>query len=392
MDNFTFWSPTKMIFGKGVENRSGELAKEFGASKVLLHFGGGSAEKSGLLNRIRKSLSESSLKFVELAGAQPNPRLGLVRVGAELCKKNGVDFILAVGGGSVIDSAKAIALSAANPETDVWDFYSRKALPSGAIGVGCVPTLPAAGSEMSNSSVITNEDGMLKRGFTSKLICCKFAAMNPELTFTLPPYQTQCGCADIMMHTMERYFCGDFDRKLLDGFAESLMRTLMEAAQKLKENPFDYNARAETMLAAAMSHNDVTGSRDNGDWACHQLEHELSGKFDVPHGAGLTAIWPAWARYVYRKNIPRFAQFASNVFGCAIDFNNIEHTALKGIEAYEKFWESQGMPINMPQLGINLDEGAIKELAEKCSFGNTRTIGKIAKLDISDMESIYRSA
>ena len=391
MKDFTFWSPTKVVFGKDAETKVGELAKEFDANKALLHYGGESAKKSGLLDRVKNSLKAAKIEFIEIGGVKPNPRISLVREAAKVCAEHKVDFIIAVGGGSVLDSAKAIALAVGN-NCDAWDFYSHKSLPEKALGVGCVPTLPAAGSEMSDSSVITNEDGNLKRGFSSALIHCKFAAMNPELTFTLSPFQTQCGCADIIMHTLERYFSTDNDRAVFDGFAESLLKNVMRAAVKVKSAPRNYEARSQIMLAAAMSHNDVTGWRNLGDWACHQLEHELSGMFDVAHGAGLTAIWPAWARYVYKANAPRFAQLAVNVFGVQNDFGSPEKTAQAGIEAFEEFFDRLGMPINISKLGITLTNSQIDELAYKCSFENTRTVGCVVKLDMQDMKNIYANA
>ncbi len=387
----TFYSPTKLIFGKDAEFETGKLAKQFGAKKVLLHYGGKSAKSSGVLDRVRKALEKESLEVVELGGVQPNPRLSLVREGEKICRSQNIDFIVAVGGGSVIDSAKAIALASKN-DADVWDFYSRKSTPQSALALGCVLTLPAAGSEMSNSSVITKDEGMLKRGFTSDLIMCKFAVMNPELTYTLSDYQTQCGCADIMMHTMERYFCTENFRPIIDGFAETLMKNLMFSAQKVRNFPKDYDTRSQIMWAGTMSHNNITGHRNLGDWACHQIEHELSGMFDVPHGAGLTAVWSSWARYVYKNDIPRFAQFAVNVFDCHNNFKDQESVALAGIEAFERFFSNQGMPINIKQLGISLTEEQIKELAYKCSFENTRTVGCVKKLNMQDMEAIYRNA
>ena len=313
MENFTFYTPTKVVFGRDAEKQIGTLLKEQGCKKVLLHYGGGSASRSGLLNRVEVSLLENEISFISLGGVKPNPRLSLVHEGIELCKKSGVDFILAIGGGSVIDSAKAIGYGIAN-EGEVWDFYEKKRTPASCLPVGAILTIAAAGSEMSNSSVITNEDGWLKRGCNADVSRCKFAIMNPELTFTLPEYQTACGCVDIMMHTMERYFNQCENMELTDGISEALMRDVMKYAKVLKRDPIDYNARAEVMWASSLSHNGLTGcGTDGGDFASHQIEHELGGMFDVAHGAGLAAIWGSWARYVYKENPLRFAKFAVNV-------------------------------------------------------------------------------
>ena len=294
MENFNYYTPTRVVFGRGTENQTGELVKQQGCRKVLVHYGGNSAKKSGLLDRIFRSLEEAGIDYVSLGGVVPNPRLSLVYEGIELCKKKQVDFILAVGGGSVIDSAKAIGYGMAN-EGDVWDFYEGKRQATACMPIGAVLTISAAGSEMSNSSVITNENGWLKRGYNTDYCRPKFAVMNPELTMTLPKYQTASGCVDIMMHTMERYFNQSDNMELTDGFSEHLIRTVMKNAKILMEHPDDYNARAEVMWAGSLSHNGLMGcGTDGGDWASHQLEHELGGMFDVAHGAGLAAVWSSW--------------------------------------------------------------------------------------------------
>ena len=391
MINFEYYTPTKVIFGKNAEEKTGELVKAQGCKKVLVHYGGNSAKKSGLLDRICKSLEKEEIAYVTLGGVVPNPHLGKVHEGIELCKKEGVDFILAVGGGSVIDSGKAIGYGVAN-EGEVWDFYEKTRVPKACLPIGAVLTIAAAGSEMSNSSVITNENGWLKRGYNDDICRCKFAIMNPELTYTLPAYQTASGCVDIMMHTMERYFTKEENTTLTDGIGEALIRTVMQSARVLKEDPENYDARAQVMWAGSLSHNGLTGCDTVGDWASHQLEHELGGMFDVAHGAGLAAVWGSWARYVYKEKPERFAQFAVNVMGVTNDFSNPEKTALEGIRRMEEFYHAIGMPTSIHELGVDLTEKQIQELAYKCSFMEKRTIGQFKVLDRQDMENIYRMA
>ena len=391
MLNFEYYTPTKVVFGKDTEKQAGELVKAFGGTKVLVHFGGQSAKKSGLLDRICNSLEEAGLSYVTLGGVVPNPHLSKVYEGIELCKKEGVDFILAVGGGSVIDSGKAIGYGVAN-EGDVWDFYAKKRTAKACLPIGAVLTIAAAGSEMSNSSVITNEDGWLKRGYNDDVSRCKFAVMNPELTYTLPAYQTASGCVDILMHTMERYFTKAETTMLTDSVAEGLMRTVIYNAKVLAEDPENYDARAQVMWAGSLSHNGLTGCGTEGDWASHQLEHELGGMFDVAHGAGLAAVWGSWARYVYKEKPARFAQFAANVFNIPWNSSNLEQMALDGIQAMEAFYRSIHMPTSLAELGVNPTEEQIQELAKKCSFMGKRTVGTFKVLQIPDMEAIYRMA
>ena len=391
MLNFEFYAPTKVVFGKNAENELGKLIKEQGCKKALVHYGGNSAKKSGLLDQIYKLLEEANISYVSLGGVVPNPRLSKVHEGIELCKKEGVDFILAVGGGSVIDSSKGIGYGVANVG-EVWDFYEKTREPEGCTPIGTILTIAAAGSEMSNSSVITNEDGWLKRGCNSDASRCKFAIMNPELTYSLPDYQTASGCTDILMHTMERYLTLAEDTMLTDGIGEALMRTVMQSAKVLIEDPHNYNARAEVMWASSLSHNGLTGCGTTGDWASHQLEHELGGMFDVAHGAGLAAIWGSWARYVYTEKVERFAQFAVNVMGVSNNFLNPDKTALAGIRAMEDFFHSISMPTSISQLGVRLTDEQIDELALKCSFQRTRMIGGFKSLDIEDIKNIYRMA
>lgn len=391
MVNFEYYTPTKVVFGKDSENRVGELIREFGASKVLIHYGGGSAERSGLLSRIRRSLEESGISYVTLGGVVPNPRISLVRTGIELCKKEGVDFLLAVGGGSVIDSCKAIGYGLYN-DCDPWLFYSRQAQAKGCTPIGAVLTIAAAGSEMSNSSVITNEDGWLKRGYSTNYARCRFAVMNPELTYTLPPYQTASGCTDILMHTMERYFSHEKHTELTDGICEALLRTVMKNALILKEDPKNYDARAEVMWAGSLSHNGLTGCGTTGDWATHQIEHELGGMFDVAHGAGLAAVWGSWARYVYMEEPEKFAQFAVNVMGVPAEEKSAEELAMEGICAMEGFFRSIDMPTSLTELGVQPTDEQIREMAQKCVFFGKRTVGGFRILKAEDVEKIYQMA
>ena len=391
MNHFQYYTPTQVIFGKDTEAQVGELVKQQGCKRLLVHYGLSSVIKSGLLGRVYASLDAAGISYVSLGGAVPNPRLSLVHEGIRLCRAEGVDFILGVGGGSAIDSAKAIALGV-HYDGDVWDFYLRKAYPKTAVPVGVILTIAATGSEMSNSTVITNEDGWVKRGLRNDLNRPRFAIMNPELTYTLPEYQTMSGCVDIMMHTMERYFSHEMDTELTDCLAEGLLKTVMRAAKILLKEPRNYDARAEILWAGSLSHNGLTGCGRAGDWACHQLEHELGGMFDVAHGAGLSAVWGSWARYVYRFDVARFAKFAVNVMGVPYDYAAPERTALKGIEALEDFFRSIHMPVNIRELGVELSEGQILELAHKCSFMGTRKIGGICELNEKQMADIYRMA
>ena len=392
MDKFNYHAPTKIVFGKNTENKVGQLVKNSCCKKVLVHYGGSSAKKSGLLDRVFASLTEAGIAYTELGGVVPNPRLSKVYEGIKLCREENVDFILAVGGGSVIDSAKAIGYGVVN-EGDVWDLYTGAKMPiNGYLPIGAIVTIPAAGSEMSNVSVITNEEGWLKRSLGSEAGYCQFAIMNPELTYTLPSYQTASGATDILLHTMERYFAKCKTLEISDALGESLMRSVMYNVKVLLKEPENYEARATIMWASSLSHNGVTGDRNYGDWACHQLEHELGGIFDIAHGAGLAAVWGSWARYVYQENSARFAQFAVNVLNVPNHFDDPERTALDGIAAMEDFFRSIDMPTAIKDMGIDLTEAQIKELAYKCSFMGKRTIGAFKKLDIPDIEEIYRMA
>ena len=394
MNDFSYFAPTKVLFGRDAERRAGEMVKQFGGTKALLHYGGGSVKRSGLLDTVKASLEEAGIGYVELGGVVPNPRLSKVKEGLALCRDEGVDFLLAVGGGSVIDSCKAIGYGLCY-DGDVWDFYAKKATPKAAVPVGSILTIAAAGSEMSDSSVISNDETGQKRGVSSDLCRCRFALMNPELTFTLPAYQTAAGCADIISHTMERYFSGPETVEPTDSMAEGLMRAVIDAAPRAVKNPRDYDARACIMWAGSLSHNHLTGSGRAGhgrvgDWACHQLEHELSGMFDVTHGAGLAALFGAWARYVMGEAPERFARFARNVMG--VTEPDDEKAAVAGIEAYESFLRGIGMPTNLRELGLTLEDAQLDALAWNCSFENTRTIGSFRVLGLEDMKVIYRHA
>lgn len=390
-NNFNYYAPTQVVFGKGTEEQVGALVQAQNCKKVLLHYGGGSARRSGLLDRIEKSLADAHISYVELGGVVPNPRLSLVYEGIALCKKEGVDFILAVGGGSVIDSAKAIGYGMTN-EGDVWDLYDRKRQAKACLPIGVVLTIAAAGSEMSDSSVITKDEGGIKRGYSSNYCRVKFAVMNPELTMSLPDYQTASGCTDILMHTMERYFTNGGNMELTDSIAEGLMRTVIRNAEILRDDPNNYDARAEVMWAGSLSHNGLTGCGiAAGDFASHALEHEIGGMFDVAHGAGLAAVWGSWARYVYQDCLPRFEKFALNVMGVEAG-EGAEETALRGIEAMEDFYRRIGMPTTLRELGIDPGDEQLAEMARKCSVACGGKKGSAKVLEEADMLAIYRNS
>ena len=335
MQNFTQYTPTEILFGKNTEMQVGTAVKKWGGTKVLMVYGGGSVVRSGLLSRVEKSLDEAAISYVELGGVQPNPRLSLAEEGVLLAVKENVDFVLAVGGGSVIDTAKGIAHGAARPECKLWDLWTNKEPLGESLPVGCVLTIPAAGSEMSDSAVLTNTEIGKKAGISTHLNRPRFAIMNPELTMTLPDYQTACGCTDILMHTMERYFVSGKTMEITDTIAEALMRTVIQNSLILEREPNNYEARAEIMWAGSLSHNGLTGCGASGtDFTTHGLEHELSGLYDVAHGAGLAALWGSWARYVYKECLHRFYRFAIEVMG-VVDEGSKEVIALKGIEATE---------------------------------------------------------
>jgi alcohol dehydrogenase YqhD (iron-dependent ADH family) len=392
MKDFNYYAPTEVVFGENSEEQVAALVKKYGGTKVLVHYGGKSAERSGLLDKICGLLTDGGIAFKKLGGVVPNPRLSLVHEGIKLCREEGIDFILAVGGGSVIDSSKAIAYGVPY-EGEVWDFYLGKDKATEMLPVACVLTIPAAGSEMSEASVITNEDGDVKLGYSNNLSRPKFAIMNPKRTFTLPPYQTAAGVTDMMMHTMERYFTKDDDMDLTTDIAEAMLRSMKDAIFAVLKNPEDYRYRAQIMWGGSLMHNGLTGCGVTDDWATHQLEHELSGMFDVTHGAGLAAIWPSWARYVMHENLSRFVRFAVNVMDIPNDFTDPEGTALKGIEAMERFYHAIGMPINIKELiGKDITDEEIKEMTRKCSRNYQHTCGQLKVLKAEDMENIYKMA
>ena len=389
--DFTLYTPTKVVFGHKAEEKVGELVCAFGGSRVLIHYGGGSVVRSGLLDRVKASLEKAGLFYVELGGVVPNPQLAKVYEGIELAKVNRVDFILAVGGGSVIDSSKAIAYALGEPEYDVKELYEHTRTAKASYPLGAVLTIAAAGSEMSDSSVISYEGK--KRGYNSDLCRPRFAVMDPELTLTLPDYQTCAGCSDILMHTMERYFTNGSKMQITDALAEGLLRTVMKNAAVLHHDPQNYQARAEVMWCSSLSHNGLTGcGNDGNDFASHRLEHELGALYDVTHGAGLTAVWPSWARYVYRNCLPRFVQFAVNVMG-VVPAATDEETALLGIAAMENYFRSIGMPVSLSELlGRTVSEEEIQTLAHNCALATGGKVGSAMVLYEEDMANIYRMA
>ena len=392
MRDFNFYAPTEIVFGRESEEQTARRVRQYGGSRVLVHYGGQSAKRSGLLDKIIALLDAEGISHVELGGVVPNPRLSLVKEGVALCRQEKVDFILAVGGGSVIDSAKAIGYGVGY-EGDPWDFWTGKAVPASCLPIGVVLTIPAAGSEMSSSCVITNDANNDKRGVNSNLCRCKFCIMNPERTFTLPEYQTAAGATDIMMHTMERYFTAYDDMTLTDAIAEALMRTVKESALEVMRNPTDYRHRAQIMWAGSLSHNDLTECGTTKDFATHRLEHELSAMFDVTHGAGLAAIWGSWARFVLPGHEARFARFATNVMGVDCDFSDLRRTAERGIEATERFFASLGMPISIHELlGRDITDQEIEEMARRASHDGQITLGNIKVLHRDDMVAIYKMA
>ena len=390
MLNFTHCVPTRFVFGRGVENEVGKYLKEVGATKALIHFGGGSAVRSGLIGRVERSLDDAGIAYVELGGAQPNPRDTLVYKGIELARAEKVDFILAVGGGSVIDSSKAIAHGTCY-DGDFWDFFCGKAKPVTTLPFGAVLTMSAAGSESSNSCVITQESTKTKRGLRSELNRCRLAFMDPELPMTLPPYQIACGATDILAHMMERYFTSTDGVDLIDRMAEGAMTAVIAAARTAVKKPDDYDAQAQLMWASTVAHNDTVGVGRVQDWGSHQIEHELSALYDVAHGAGLAVVFPAWMRYHMDKDVMRFAQFAVRVYNCEMDFQHPEVTALRGIEAHEQFLRDIGMPLTLKELGARTED--IPALAAKTKKTNPDgTTGGTFHMTPQDIEAILRIA
>ena len=388
MENFTFYSPTFFAFGKGTENDAGKYVKRFGGTKVLIHYGGGSAVKSGLVDRVQASLDKEGIPYVTLGGVKPNPRSGLVYEGIELARKENVDFLLAVGGGSTIDSSKAIAAGTLY-DGDFWDFYTgtpiEKALP-----VGTVLTIAAAGSEGSPNSVITKEEGMFKRGTGSDLLRPKFSILDPELTETLPPFQTAAGITDILAHLHERYLTNTKDVEVTDRLIEGLMLGLIHEAPRVIADPHDYEARANIMWAGTMAHNNSVGVGRSQDWNSHQIEHELSALYDCAHGAGLAVTMPAVFKYVLKHDVNRFARLAVRVWGCQMDFDDPERTALEGIDRLKAFLKSIGMPGTFAELGAKEED--IPVLVKNLCYGEGRkgSISGFVTLDENDCEKIYR--
>ena len=390
MNNFIQCVPTRFAFGRGVENETGKLLADLGATKVLIHYGGGSAVRSGLIGRVEKSLDEAGIAHVALGGVQPNPRDTLVYKGIELARREGVDFILAVGGGSTIDSSKAIAHGICY-DGDFWDFFCGKAKPVRTTPFGAVLTMSAAGSESSNSCVITQEATKTKRGLRTELNRCRVAIMNPELPMTLPPYQIACGATDILAHMMERYFTSTTEVDLIDRMAEGAMTAVIRAARIAVKEPTSYDAQAQLMWASTIAHNDTVGVGRVQDWGSHQIEHELSALYDVAHGAGLAVVFPAWMRYHMKKNVMRFAQFAVRVYNCEMDFEQPENTALRGIEAHEAFLREIGMPLTLKELGARTED--IPAMAAKTKKTNPDgTTGGTFPMTPRDIEAILRIA
>ncbi len=388
----SYYAPTRITLGRNAEDNVALELKNENAKKVLIHYGSDRVEKNGLLDRITSLLDKEDIRYTLLGGVVPNPRLSLVRKGIRKAKEEGVDFILAVGGGSVIDSSKAIAYGLAY-DGDVWDFYSKKAVPQASFPVGCILTMAAAGSEMSDSSVITNdEEDNLKRGCNSDLCRLKFALLDPVLTYSLPPYQTECAIVDIQMHTLERFFVKE-TLSLTDSLSLALIKTVRDAGYRVLSDPSDYDARATLMWASSLSHNGLmaAGNSSKGDWATHQIEHELSGKYDIAHGAGLSAVWPSWARYTLRSAPERFAALGYSLYSIEPS-GDFVMDGEKTITEYEKFYRSINMPIRLSDMNIFPTDDDIEELAEKCSFHSTRTIGDIMKLTKEDIKEIYRMA
>ncbi len=388
MNNFTFYSPTYFAFGKGQEENTGKYVKRFGGSKVLIHYGGGSVVRSGLLDRVKKSLEAENITYVELGGVMPNPRSGLVYRGIEICEKEGIDFVLAVGGGSTIDSAKAIAAGACY-DGDFWDYYMGKPVEV-ALPIGTVLTIAAAGSEGSPDSVITKEEGMLKRGASGEGLRPKFSILNPELTQTLPAFQTAAGVTDIMAHLFERYFTTTKEVEVTDRVIEALLLTMIHEAPRVIEDPNNYEARANIMWAGMMAHNNCCGVGRAQDWASHGIEHELSAVYDCAHGAGLAVVFPAWMEYNMHHDVMRFAKLAVRVWGCQMDYDHPEVTAKAGIAALRNFLKSIGMPGNFAELGAS--ENDIAHMAHTACYGNggNGTIGGFASLSEEDVANIYR--
>ena len=391
MKSFDFYSPTKFVFGKGRENEVAAYVREFGGTKVLIHYGGSSAVRSGLIDTVKKRLDEDGIAFCELGGVKPNPRDTKIYEGIELCRKENVDFILAVGGGSVIDSSKAIALGVPY-DGDFWDFYGTGKPVEKALPIGTILTIAAAGSEGSGASVVTKEEGMLKRDTGSDLLRPKFSILDPKLTTSLPAYQTACGATDIMAHVFERYFSNTAEVEVTDRLCESILLTMIKETPRVIEDPENYQARANIMWAGTVAHNDIVGVGRDQDWNSHRIEHELSGLYDCAHGAGLAVIMPAWMDFIsehHGNDVMRLCQMATRVFGCQMNFEDPKSTAKEGIRCFRKFLRSIGMPINFTELGAKEED--IPVLVDKLGLGDGRT-GGFVSLSSDDVAEIYRIA
>ena len=390
-NGFNYYSPTEVFFGKDTQKHTGEYIKKYGGSRVLIVYGSERVHKNGLMDTVTDSLKAADLRYELLGGVVPNPHLSKVYEGIALGQHMRADFILAVGGGSTIDTAKAIAYGLAEPDEDVWTLFEHTRTAKACLPVGSVLTIAAVGSETSNGAVITNEKTKDKRAYDD-LARPKFAVMNPELTLGLSDYQTESGCTDIMMHTMERYFTNGGNMEITDAIAEGLLRTVMTNAKILHSDPQNYDARAEIMWSGSLAHNNLTGcGNDGGDFSTHMLEHELGGMFDVTHGAGLAAIWPSWARYVYKDALPRFVRYAVHVMGVTPSELD-EQTALAGIAAMEDFYHAIGMPTNLRELGLTPTEEQLAEMASRCAAAAGGTQGSAKVLREPDMLEIYRVA
>lgn len=391
MQNFIQYTPTQIVFGKGAHKEAGKLARRWGASKVLVVYGGGSVVKSGLLKEIEEELNQEGIRWETLGGVQPNPRLALAREGVEKAVAFQADLILGVGGGSVIDTAKAIAVGAYHPGTDLWDIWMGEAKLNGALPVGAVLTISAAGSETSDSAVITNRETGKKAGINSDLIRPQFALMNPELTYTLPKYQLACGITDILMHTLERYFTPVSGNELTDEIAEGLMRTVIRNGKKAYQDQTDYEPMSELMWCGSLSHNGLTGLGRPKDFACHKLGHEISGMFDEAHGATLSAVWGSWARYVYHLDVARFARYGRKVWG--LTDGTEEELAQAAIGCTEEFFRSLDMPVSIGELSIGVQpEEALRKMADSATKGDTVQLACFKKLNAEAMFEIYQAA